>query len=513
MSIDDEIRSLEHQLANKREHLLLIQERKSQYVLDTDVPLEIIKEERETQAEIADLEARLAALRRQAAARATAPAPSGPAAASAAAARKRLVFLLAGAGVLFLIVLVICGQLLRLVKPKGTVLEPAATSKQASGNQEPPASFEETPQPASNQAEGGAPASTQAGGMVFAPPTLTPTPTQPSSVNLTNNREGGYDYVNLLYDADGNLHLVFYSRALRSSGDYFHMQMAPGGSWGAPEQLTDGFEILWSDLRLVPSPDGRVCVLFAGVRSREENYFERCQRKDGSFSPAQPWQKREFDTRAGFSPLILPDGKILTVYARVGGGIYVNGQTLSDDKASAMDPTLVRDANGLLHLVWFRAGDPYSLEYSTSGDGGATWSSPTRLTTEENVPSSRFGLAADAAGNLVLVWPGFGGNTYYRRWSPAGGWNEPVKISSHNCEVKLVLNATGLGRVASSCWFGMLFIEQKADGTWLPEYQVSNTGGSVWGHALAVDKNDLVTILWNGDKDIQQTSVQAGAAR
>lgn len=59
----DELASLERQLKNKRDNLLLLQERMSRYALDTDIPLELVREEREHQTEIASLEARIAQLK------------------------------------------------------------------------------------------------------------------------------------------------------------------------------------------------------------------------------------------------------------------------------------------------------------------------------------------------------------------------------------------------------------------------------------------------------------------
>jgi len=54
--------SLQRQLAELRENLRLIEERESQFVQETDIPLQLIKEERGIQARIADLEQRLRAL-------------------------------------------------------------------------------------------------------------------------------------------------------------------------------------------------------------------------------------------------------------------------------------------------------------------------------------------------------------------------------------------------------------------------------------------------------------------
>ena len=58
----DTIQSLRKQLAEAEENLLLIQERKSEYVKITDVPLQLIKDERHLEAEIPKLRARLTEL-------------------------------------------------------------------------------------------------------------------------------------------------------------------------------------------------------------------------------------------------------------------------------------------------------------------------------------------------------------------------------------------------------------------------------------------------------------------
>jgi WD40 repeat protein/energy-coupling factor transporter ATP-binding protein EcfA2 len=56
------LRSLHEQLAEAVENLRLIQDRKAQYVLETDVPLQLVKDERRREAQIAGLRSRLARL-------------------------------------------------------------------------------------------------------------------------------------------------------------------------------------------------------------------------------------------------------------------------------------------------------------------------------------------------------------------------------------------------------------------------------------------------------------------
>lgn len=62
MSISAEQQSIQNQLANKQGNLLLIEEQISKFVQDTDVPLQLLKEQREHQVEIAALQQKLVAL-------------------------------------------------------------------------------------------------------------------------------------------------------------------------------------------------------------------------------------------------------------------------------------------------------------------------------------------------------------------------------------------------------------------------------------------------------------------
>jgi len=58
-----EVEALQRELSQARENLALIQERMSEYVLSTDVPLQLIKEERRWEGRIRWLERRIAELR------------------------------------------------------------------------------------------------------------------------------------------------------------------------------------------------------------------------------------------------------------------------------------------------------------------------------------------------------------------------------------------------------------------------------------------------------------------
>ncbi len=59
---DRDADSLRRQLAEARENLRLIQERRSQYVMEVEIPLDLVKQERRLERRVAELEARLARL-------------------------------------------------------------------------------------------------------------------------------------------------------------------------------------------------------------------------------------------------------------------------------------------------------------------------------------------------------------------------------------------------------------------------------------------------------------------
>ncbi len=61
--MSDELASLEGQLKECKRNLRLIRERKAEYVLSTDIPLQLKKEERETETKIAELKRRIAKYR------------------------------------------------------------------------------------------------------------------------------------------------------------------------------------------------------------------------------------------------------------------------------------------------------------------------------------------------------------------------------------------------------------------------------------------------------------------
>ena len=352
---------------------------------------------------------------------------------------------------------------------------------------------------------------------VFAPPAPTPTPAPPAAVNLTNNREGRYEMLALLSEQTGTLHLVFASPLLRATGDYFHQQLSADGAWTQAESLTEGFDTLWSNLELRRNAQGQLCVLWAGIdKAQGEAWYMRCQNgPDWLRQRVTQWRPGTFDTRPGFSGVIRPDGGVDAALVRLGNGeiTFNDIPDIVQDHLAAVGygPQLERDAAGNYHIVWFHAGEPYSLQYRRSSDGGQTWTETERLTGEADVPQRDGSLAADPQGAVHLVWEGSSKGIYYRRWTPDSGWSDTAELSQgiDGSSPQVAVDGQGLARVVWDAFPGIWYAAQAPDGSWPPPRLISSTepGYDYGSSQIAVDAEGRSHVVWLHDKDIYYTVV------
>lgn len=531
----DELRSLQHQLENKRETLLLIQERKSEYALSTDIPLDLIREERETQEEIAGLEAQIKTLKQAKPPAAAAPPAAAPVArpkahpASTAKAKPRSSGgCLLGMGVVLMVValLIILPRLLNrgtgtsMKNSQATATLSAATSEAATS----PAatSLPQAVRPeATRAAAGGLPAAEKSPAAGASLPTLavtkpTPTPTPPAAVNLTNNREGAYANLHLLIDQAGALHLVYRTVLLRKEEDLFHHQRLQDGSWTPADILTADMKDVfnYSELRL--NAKGQLCVLWEGFDERggSGNYM-RCQTgPDWLKTPMRQWPGPRVN--AYKSTLIRPDDAVdvLSSWKSSARAVEFNDAVIArDDRADLVSPRLVRDANGGYHALWLRRGKPKSLEHSRSTDGGKAWSEAERLTVESDEPSGNsFAVVADGLGAVHLAWWGYAaavGHLNYRRWTADAGWSEPVELAGSVSEPpEIAVDSQGRVHVVWSKGCAIWLAAQGSDGSWPAPRPISSTPGcgKRWPR-IAVDAEGRSHVVWLDNDDIYYTVV------
>lgn len=334
-------------------------------------------------------------------------------------------------------------------------------------------------------------------------PTLEPTPL--AAENLSKN-PGVSDNALLIFDAQGILHLFWTDSSERSQGeDVLHRQRSPQGAWSATENLSPDFEILYGDLQALLDPSGRVCLYFNAASNASDpgtiGEYRRCQTAAG-WSPAELVTRTPGTRRQNF-PVVAPDGSVKALYIVGAGDLYFEVIKLSDDVA-AYRPSLIQDHAGGLHAVWTRQGDPFTLEYRYSNDGGATWRQAAQLSDADTAPGGTQALAADAQGRVHLAWVSLNGNIYYRRWSPDSGWSPTVQLDNggqNNSATTLGLAVNANGQAALA-WQGsdtIYYVEQRADGTWTSPRVIAQGAGGGTGPALVVDPNGVRHVVWRGN--------------
>ena len=328
------------------------------------------------------------------------------------------------------------------------------------------------------------------------------TPTAPG-VNLSNS--GTADTPRLAYDAQGTLHLAWYDKSAREAGDYFHRQQAANGDWSKAENLTADFEILYGDLDLIRDSGGRMCVVFAAAKASgdpsTDGLYQRCQ-AGATWATAEKLAvtKQTGVTVRGYSVVRAADGTAQAMHIAGAGTIYFDDTQLSGaDTASS--PALTIDKAGGYHAAWANLGSPFSIQYRFSSDQGKTWQAAQTLSTDQNAPDGgAVSLVADVLGNVHLLWGG--GDMYYRRWTPAGGWGPTAALAGDHIgpDPNLTVDGQGLARAVWDSHGGVAYVVQTADGKWSAARLlfIAESGAP----RIAVDAQGSNHIAWLANTDV-----------
>lgn len=338
-------------------------------------------------------------------------------------------------------------------------------------------------------------------------PTATPAP--PAALNVTNTAARSIKPA-LMVDGAGVLHLTWLDDTLRQGQpdlfqfDVLHRQRPPNGQWSDITNLTQGFRSVTEyHLELLRNPAGEPCVIWQGDASREDvhGFYMRCLTA-GQWSPAQLVEELgRYGTE--IVSVFAPDGRLVSIKSIPPNYTPFFGDVdLSDGLKYASGIQFAIDATGGYHLAWARHGDPISVEYRASTDGGVTWAPAVRLSTDETQPhGSWLQLAADATGAVHLVYGGENNNSLYRRWTPDGGWEATVDLGRFRLPsgIKdLVVDGAGLDH---GVWWGRLgeifYAQQQPDGAWAG--QIIATSGLE--PVLALDDQGTTHIAWEVKDD------------
>jgi hypothetical protein len=319
----------------------------------------------------------------------------------------------------------------------------------------------------------------------------------PAALNLTQNPGVSYG-PQLVLDGDNRLHLVWWDNSGRNRGEVLYRQRPPGADWSEVDSLTTAFDahIAQYEVQLRLRPDGAVCAFWTVLD--ELSYYQRCRSRDG-WEPAQAVYAATGIRRA-FQPAFGPDGRLHLLYLDAAGEIYSGDLKLSGETAAAY-PALAVDAGGRLHAAWFRYGQPYTLEYRWSDDG-QSWAEAESLVVATSLDLSAPALRADGSGNVHLAWSAEEA-VFYRRWTPAAGWQPIVLVSdSHGrseCgNIALDIDGEGVVHLAWHTHTGLYYTHQEAPQQWAAPRLVSGGPCTVSRvPVLAAGADGWVHFVWS----------------
>jgi hypothetical protein len=209
-------------------------------------------------------------------------------------------------------------------------------------------------------------------------------------------------------------------------------------------------------------------------------------------------------------PAFALDSNLQSVYGSF-GKLHFNDTPLSNAEENPHSPRLAIDKAGGYHVVWIYMGDPASLEYRYSNDGGQTWQEAKRLNTDQDVPSLGYGrdveLFADEQGNVHLIWNSTNG-IFYRRWTSARGWEPAVEITREASGGNFDLTTDAMGLAHVVFWQGgrgIRYVQQQADSTWSAPRLVTDDYKS-GSPRIAVDQRGIRHIVWTSYEDSPNAS-------
>lgn len=340
---------------------------------------------------------------------------------------------------------------------------------------------------------------------------VTPTLTPPTTLNVSRTAARSVK-PHLLVDGKGVLHLAWLDDTLRQGqsdlfkSDVLHRQLQPNGQWSEITNLSEGFRSVANDsLQMLLNPAAAPCVIWQGDASREnvDGFYMRCL-ANGQWAPPQRVQQSSLS--GGMVGAFAPDGKLVSIRTQPPGYTPLFGDTdLSDGLKAASGIQFAIDTAGTYHLAWVRLGDPYSLEYRSSSDGGATWTPAVRLSTDSAIPAGNWvRLAAGPGGAVHLVYGGNQGSAYYRRWTPQGGWGETLDLGRFRLPAgiqELAVDSDGRPHGVWVSGFGeVIYGYQQPDETWSRRL-IAPVGRSGVVAAVAVDARGQAHMAWEAQDD------------
>ncbi|MBA7712474.1 hypothetical protein ES703_121451 [subsurface metagenome] len=181
-------------------------------------------------------------------------------------------------------------------------------------------------------------------------------------------------------------------------------------------------------------------------------------------------------------------------------------------------PSIAVDSSDHLHVVWYGKATGFTAEYQVwynKYDG--SWADPVRISDYAGMQSysQRYpSIAVDGSDNLHVVWDGMAtgftadAQIWYAKYTDS--WSEPIRISTlagmEDYEQLQPAIAVDSNDYIHVIWDGGAVYSKiryaKYDGAWAEPIILSTYDGmtahSQGGASIAIDSNDYVHVVWDG---------------
>jgi hypothetical protein len=321
--------------------------------------------------------------------------------------------------------------------------------------------------------------------------------------------------------SNGNVVHVVWEDERDGNEEIYYKRSTDGGiSWDADTRLTNNSD--WSTSPSVSVSGSIVHVVFYDWRDgNAEIYYKRST--DGGIS----W---EADTRlandSGYSvyPSVSVSGSVVHVvwadnrdgnleiyykHSTDGGSSWETDTRLTSNSAVS-EYSSVSVSGSVVHVVWNDNRDGNTeIYYKRSTDGGVSWGEDTRLTNASDVSANPCVAVSDSV--VHVVWnDNRDGNAeiYYKRSTNSGeNWGADTRLTN-NSNMSRYSSISVSGSVVHLVW------EDTRDGNLEIYYKRSTNGGSNWGTDTQLTSNSgnsgissvsvsgsVVHVVWSDNRD------------
>jgi hypothetical protein len=230
---------------------------------------------------------------------------------------------------------------------------------------------------------------------------LPPNDIVPPSADIVRNA--------ITVDRMGNVHLLFGGTVYGSNLALYHQQAFSSeawsaGAWSVPHRVNQGISYMGD---IAVDSQGTIHIVYDDTLRYDDDEEE--------LTVADVFYRRSQDNGRTWTAAVNLDPDPTTGSAR---------------------PHLEIDRRDVIHVTWDEGwdrlsggGDPVYGAYTSSADGGETWS-PTTVITYPDSTVAQMTVGSDDQGGVMLVWRTASRDEFFYQWSLDAGrsWEEPTVI-------------------------------------------------------------------------------------